>query len=302
MKFNLMKLLTEGVRFYEGEAGGGGTSEDDEAAKKAAEEAAAKEAAEKEAAEKETEEAAAKKAAEEEEAKKKAKKTSDAEAKLLKEVMEKKEALKKANEALEKANSRLSEFDGIDPEKVKKLLQDAKDAEDAQLLAAGNFEKLKERMAQEHAKEKGDLEGKIEGLNTEVSSLQQTINDLSIGNSFNSSSFIRDELVLTSAKARIVYGSHFDFEKGNVVGYDKPRGSEDRTPLVDASGTPLSFDEALKQIIDSDPDKERLIKSKMKSGSSSSTKQGAGKLPQTEVQKSSRDKIRAGLKDISQGA
>ena len=40
-----------------------------------------------------------------------------------------------------------------------------------------------------------------------------------------------------------------------------------REPLVTSSGEPLSFDEAMKRIIEADPDRERLLRSKSKAGS-----------------------------------
>jgi hypothetical protein len=46
---------------------------------------------------------------------------------------------------------------------------------------------------------------------------------------------------------------------------------------VDASGTPLSFDEAFKKIIEADPEKDFLLKSKVKVGAGSASPIPAGK-------------------------
>lgn len=65
-------------------------------------------------------------------------KPSDAEAKLIKEVMQKKDALAKTTTDLTAAQARLKEFDGIDPVAIRALLADKAKAETAALEAAGS--------------------------------------------------------------------------------------------------------------------------------------------------------------------
>jgi hypothetical protein len=59
-----------------------------------------------------------------------------------------------------------------------------------------------------------------------------------------------------------------------VVAYDKPAGATDRTVLVDGSGNPLSFDKAIERIVDADPDRDTLRKSKMRAGAGSNNDGG----------------------------
>lgn len=196
---------------------------------------------------------------------------SDAEAKLLKEVMDKKNALKKASEDLLAIKDQLKRFDGIDPDVVKVMLDERKAAETKQLEAKGEWERLKSQMADEHGKEKLAISDQLITAQTENDGLKRTISELTIGNSFSQSPFIRDELALTTSKARVVYGSHFEFSEGQIVGFDKPTGEKNRTMLVDAKGDALSFELAMKKIVEADPDRDQLIKSKMKPGASSFT-------------------------------
>lgn len=105
--------------------------------------------------------------------------------------------------------------------------------------------------------------------------MQAQIVELTVGHSFDNSGFIRDEMVLTPRKARVVYGDHFDVEDGRLVGYDKPRGTGERTKLVDGKGEPLGFEEAMRKIVEIDPDRDNLLKSKLKQGADSADKKPA---------------------------
>jgi hypothetical protein len=215
-----------------------------EAAEKAAVEAAEKAAAEKAAADgdKLTPEAAA----------------------LLKEVMEKKEKLKEANE-------KLKAYDGVDPAEYAALKAEKANAEKARAEAAGDFERVKAMMADEHKKETEKKQAAITEKESLISQQQKMINDLTIGQSFSNSKFVTEELVLTPAKARTIYGSHFEFEGEKIVAYDKPKGSTERTKLVDSSGVPLGFEESVRKLVEADPEKEKLLKSTLKTGAGSET-------------------------------
>lgn len=201
-----------------------------------------------------------------------ARKMSDEEARLLKENMKKKEQLDKANQQLKQIQDQLKAFDGIDPAAVKKMLAEQKTAEEKALEAKGDWERLKARMAEEHGKEVNTLQEQIKALSEQLGSTKGTINELTIGTQFSQSKFISDELTLTPAKARVIYGEHFDIEEGKLVAYDKPRGSANRTALVDQYGNAVGFDDALKKIIDADPEKDHLLKSKLKPGAGSDSK------------------------------
>lgn len=203
-------------------------------------------------------------------------KPSDSEAKLIKEVMDKKTKLKAAEEKVGTLEARLAQFDGIDPEAVRALLKQQKDAETAQLEAKGEWGRLKEQMVTQHTQEVGTVKEQLSASQAEVSRLQGVIAELTVGNAFASSQFIKEDLTLPTSKVRVFYGNHFEFKDGQVVAFDKPAGAAERTMLVDAKGEPLKFEDALKKIVDGDPDRDQILKSKMKAGAGSKT---AGKEP-----------------------
>ena len=115
---------------------------------------------------------------------------SDAEAKLLKEVMQKKEALRLAQEESAAAKARLAEFDGIDPVEVRKLLTAQREAEEAALLARGEFDTIKARMAEEHTRATAALQEQLAAVQAQLAAKDGVINELSIGTQFSQSQFI----------------------------------------------------------------------------------------------------------------
>lgn len=227
------------------------------------------------------------------------KKPSDEEARLLKENMSKKAQLVKAAEATAALEAKLKAFEGIDPEAVRKLLGDQKDAEAKQLEAKGDWDRLKTRMAEEHGKETTSLKAQLAELQASLGQASGVINDLSIGTKFGQSAFIADELTLTPGKARVIYGDHFDLVAGEVVGYDKPRSAANRTALVDQYGSAVGFDAALRKIVEADPEKDHLLKSKVKAGAGSESKKMTGVPTKDAGGGDSVSKISAGLKGLN---
>lgn len=196
-------------------------------------------------------------------------KTDDEKAALLREVMEKKDKLKATSKDLADAKRALEAYEGVDPAKVKELIRKEAEAEQRDAEARGDFERVKQMMAEEHeravAKIQNDLKAERESRAADIA----LIDELTIGNAFGNSDFIRESMSISPTKVRSLYGSHFERKDGVVVAYDKPAGAKDRTMLVDATGAALSFEEALSRIIDADPDKKGMMKSRAKPGAGS---------------------------------
>lgn len=215
------------------------------------------------------------------------KKITDKEAELLKEVMKNKQEKQRLKDQLEK-------YANIDPEEAKAAIAAKKAQETKALEEKGEYDRVKQSMAAQHLQE-------VEQLNTQIAQLQERLNErdgqvseLTVGSSFAKSTYISSELTLTPNKARALYGSHFEIENGEVIGYDKPRGSTNRTQLVDGYGNPLSFDKAIEKIIEADPERDTLIRSKINPGSGSRNKQN-NNSPKNDKPMSTLDKIAAGL-------
>lgn len=199
-------------------------------------------------------------------------KPTDEEAKLLKEVMNKKKALDKLKAELaekEATFKQLEELGGLDL--LKQVITEKKTAEQKKMEEKGEWDRLKSQMNEEHGKILSDLQKQLDELRGQNSSLVGEISNLTVGSAFAQSSYIKEDLVIPPAKVKALYGSHFEFQDGKPVAYDKPAGAAERTMLVDAKGDPLNFELAIKKIIDADPDRDQLLKSKIKQGSGSHT-------------------------------
>ena len=262
----------------DGTGGGAQTGGDDAAAKAAADKAAADAAAAKAAEDK----AAADKAeADRLEAEKNMSEADREKQKLLREVMEKKGKLKETEEALAAARAEADKFKGVDLDKVRALLDAEKQREEKELEAKGEFDRLKARIAEERETERKAFLEKEKALEAQIKVLSGTVDNLTIGNDFATSTFIKEDLVLTPTKARALYGSYFEVKDGKRIPYDKPAGSAGRTPLVDAAGEPLAFDAAMRKIIETDPDRDTLLKAKVTPGASSKSNPGTKSSPVT---------------------
>lgn len=255
----------------EGNDLGGG---DDAAAKAAAEKAAAEKAeAEKLAADK----AAAEKAEAERLAKEQADKgngddnkpkPTDAEAKLLKELMERKASEKALKAQIDALTGSLGDLKADD---VAKLVQEKKDRERADLEKRGEYDRILEQVKGEHSKTVEALKAEIESLKGETSKRADELVELTVGRSFSESQFIRDRSVLPASIARREFGSYVDLVDGAPVVYDKPRGQAERTPIVGADGKPKSFEEGIAQLYEKHPESKSLLKALGNPGAGSHT-------------------------------
>ena len=234
-------------------------------------------------------------------------KLSDADAKLLKDLMAQKTRAKTLETELVDAKKRLADFEGVDPAKARKLLADEEEAARKAAEARGEYDRLLAQMGERHQTEQAALSARLGDSQTLVATLQKDIAELTVGSAFAGSAFVTSDLTLTANKARVIYGAHFEYKDGKVVGYDKPAGASDRTLLVSSTGEALSFDEALRALVDKDPDRDRLLRGKAKPGAGSATVTKGAKAATELAEKNASSKlspaakISAGLKALAKG-
>lgn len=234
---------------------------------------------------------------------------SDADAKILRDLMKHKGRARELEGELSAVREQLARFEGLDPQKMRELLKKEEDAERAAAEARGEYDRIIKQMGERHLSEKQLLEQRTEELARSNSALAQQIAELTVGQAFGASQFVAKDLTLTPTKARVIYGAHFEFKDGKVVGYDKPAGASERTVLVDSAGEPLSFDEALRALVNKDPERDHMLRTSAKSGagSASSNSKASRKAAEESAARAASqlrgaDKISAGLKALaSQG-
>jgi hypothetical protein len=205
-------------------------------------------------------------------------KPSDAEAKLLKELMALKDKAKQADAELKAFKDAAGE---LKSDELKALIDAKKEADRQALEKRGEYDRILEQVKTEHAKELDKLKAELDQYKLEVSKRDESLVELTVGRSFSESAFIREKSVLPASIARNQFGAYVDLVDGAAVVYDKPRGAAERTPFVGADGKPKSFDEGLAALYAAHPDHESLIKAQGKPGAGSHSAD-QGKKPQNE--------------------
>lgn len=198
----------------------------------------------------------------------------------------------------------LAQYGDIDPARARQLLEAEqaaetarREAEQAELERRGEFDAVKKQMIEAHQAELAQRDERYSALESENAALKAQLVEMTVGASFSGSAFLRDKVLMTPAKARVIYGSHFEVgEDGSVVGFDKPAGQKERAVLVDGEGKPLPFESAIERILRADPEADALLRSEAKQGAGSNSKP-THKVNQPKS-KSTMDKLTSGLGKI----
>lgn len=202
-------------------------------------------------------------------------KPTDAEAKLLKEVMQHKGKAKELETQLGVFTSALGD---VTVDDLKLILAERKDAALKDLEKRGEYDRVLEQVKTENEREKAALTQQIAELTKLVGEKDSSLVDLTVGRAFNESPFIREKSIIPPSIARKEFGEHVDLVDGVAVVYDKPRGASERTPLVGADGKPKSFEDGIQALYASHPESSGLIRAQGKPGAGSTTTDiGTGK-------------------------
>lgn len=207
-------------------------------------------------------------------------KTDDEKAELLKDMMKWKAKAREGQSELEKTIAELSQFKGVlgdvSVDDLKGLISQKKEAERQEAEKKGEYERVVAQMKEENQKRLTEMEEKSKSALAALAEKEQMVERLTVGRSFSDSAFIRESSTLPASIAQKEFGSYFEFENGTLVAYDKPKGSDSRTPLVNDMGEPKSFEEAIQVLFAKHPDAKSLIKAKRKSGAGSDSEGVSG--------------------------
>lgn len=201
---------------------------------------------------------------------------------------EAKAALEAATAELEALKAKLAAFDGVDAEEAKanaakvaaaeaaaeEAKKEAKKAAKEKAQAENDVAALTKIQAEEHKAELDRVRAEKEARDGEVTTLQAQLNNIRVENAFANSKFINDETILTGQKAQRLFSDYVEVVDGQVTVYDKPAGDPKRAKVMDSKGNALPFNEAITKVINADPDKDSLLKSKTKPGAATKTVDG----------------------------
>jgi hypothetical protein len=154
---------------------------------------------------------------------------------------------------LRDAETQLKHLEGIeDPEKyfkeANKALETVKNLDDKKLVDAGEVENLKKSIADSYQK-------KLDEASESVKQKDDIIYNLMVSSQFAKSQAL-EKTVLTPDIAEAYFGKNFKIEDGQVIGYL----GDDKIYSKESPGQLAGFDEALSEIIDKYPMKEKILK------------------------------------------
>lgn len=201
---------------------------------------------------------------------------SDAEARLLKDVMKHKERAKTLEGQLSSFQRVMGDLTADD---VAALIAQKREAERQELEKRGEYDRILEQVKTEHQGQVTTLQGQIEALQAQLNDRDSAVMEMTIGRSFSESAFIRDKSLIPASIARKEFGTHVELVDGQVVVYDKPKGSAERTPLVDGNGQYKTFEEGIEHLYAKHVDSARLIRAQTKPGAGSKNEDLGGKQP-----------------------
>ncbi|MET2951332.1 DUF6651 domain-containing protein [Vibrio owensii] len=207
---------------------------------------------------------------------------SDSEARLLKDVMKWKDKARSLETELKDEKNKedylRSILGDVSEDEIKELVNSRKAEERKQKEERGEYDSIVTQMKEQHSKDLAAKDAEIEKKDETIKELRSIVNsttgeieELTVGRRFSDSQFIKDRVALPMSMVRKEFGEHFEIENGLIVGYDKPRGSEGRAPLVDGQANTLGFEAAIERLITSHPESKALLRSTIKPGSGSRT-------------------------------
>lgn len=183
--------------------------------------------------------------------------------------------LRTENTGLKETNAA---FDGINPEEAKKAIE-----------TVANIEKDGDKVEALKTAMKDQYQRSIDKLTEQNKALKADIHQLKVGDRFETTKVL-EKTFLTPDLAQKLYGDFYQEDgtakdrAGNVILSDKNIGE------------PAGFDESLKKLFDSDPNKDKYLKSSLSGTGSHTTNDSKGGHHQ---EMTSHDKIKEGLKNLA---
>lgn len=164
----------------------------------------------------------------------------------------------KANrERAEAAESKLKAYEGLDPEKARKALDDISKIDQKKLIDAGEVDKVRNEILAQSKEQ-------LDALKAENEKLQGKTNDMIRTNALRNSKFIQERIAVPFEMFAKSFGDHFKVEGDKVVPYGadgRPMNSKRRI------GENADIDEAVEILVENSPWKEQILKAPDESGS-----------------------------------
>jgi len=169
-------------------------------------------------------------------------------------------AHRKEKESLE---SKLKQFDGIDPDLARKSIEIAGKLDAKQLIDAGKVDELKKQITDQ-------FNTQLNEKSNSLSQLQAKIDAMQIDGIFSNSDFVRNSVAIPHDIFKDSFSKYFKVEDGQIVAYDK---AGNRLLSKIKAGEHATPEEAFQILVESHPQKDTLVRADTGAGSGS---KGAG--------------------------
>ncbi len=169
-------------------------------------------------------------------------------------------------ERAEAFEQQLKAFAGLDPAAAKRALEVAKNLDESKLIEAGKVEEIKAAAIK-------SVEERYKPFAERAEALERELYQERIGGSFARSKVIAEKLIIPADLAQAAFGRHFELKDGKVQAKD----AHGNLIYSDANpGNPADFDEALEKLIQSYPNRDKILRGTGHSGSGAGAVDGAG--------------------------
>jgi hypothetical protein len=172
-------------------------------------------------------------------------------------IRERNREAKAHRERAQELESRLTAFDGIEPDAARKALDTLGNVEAGKLVEAGKVEQLKADISRSY-------EAKLAEATRKASDIEQRYVSEMVGGAFARSKFLADRTVLPPDLAQAAFGQAFRVEDGAIRAYDR----EGNAIMSRAKpGAYADFDEAIETLVDQYPRKDQILRADQRPGS-----------------------------------
>lgn len=164
---------------------------------------------------------------------------------------------KQHREKWESLESKMKDFEGLDPKKAREALEIASKIDAKQLIDAGKVDELKNQITQQFTTQ-------ITEKDKAYQELQGKYDNMIVNNVFANSEFIRNSIAVPRDMFEATFRNNFRVENGEVVVYGK---DGNRLLSKEKAGEYATPDEALRILVDSHPQKDIILKADVGNGS-----------------------------------
>lgn len=186
---------------------------------------------------------------------------------------------------IETAEAKLKAFDGLDAAAARTALDTVKNLDLKKLVDAGEIDKVKQEAVRAMEEKIKAVEARISPIEQERDSFRNAFHGEKIGNAFANSKYIADKLAIPSDVVQAMFAKNIKFEDAGVVGYD---AAGNKLYSRAKPGDLAPFDEALELLVESYPNRERILKG---SGANGGGAKGGGNGGKRTVSRAQFDKM-----------